>query len=106
MQVCLTFTWDNHQVVTIFDAGHNGGHYRLHLTADAIALYSATILFADRKPYFRLRNVTCAKKYQKISVTNTFGVLVHVVVLIVFFKSVDRLQACFPLIKRKVRDDP
>ena len=98
VQVCLTFAGNNHQVVAIFDVGHNGGHYRLHLTADAIALYCTTILFADGKPHLRLCNVTCTKKYQKITITNAFGVFVHVVVLIVFFKSVNRLQIVFPLL--------
>ena len=106
VEIWLAFAWNYHQIETTFHLWHKCGHYRLHLTAYAVAFNCSTVLFADGKPHLGCLHIACAVKYQKISVTHAFGVFVHVVVLIVFFKSVDRLQACFPLIMRKVRDDP
>ena len=106
VKIWLAFARNYHQIEPALHLGHKCGHYRLHLTAYAVALNCSTVLFADGKTHLGLRYIACAVKYQKIPVTHAFGVFVHVVVLIVFFKSVDRLQACFPLIMRKVRDDP
>lgn len=102
VQVCFTFAWNNHQIVAGFYLGHKCRHNRLHLTTYAVALYRSAVLFADGKTHLGLRNVTFAVQHQKISVTYTFGVFVHVVVLIVFFKSVDRLQVVFLLLCGKL----
>ena len=106
MQVGLAFARDYHQIVATFYLWHKCSHYRFHLTTNSVALYCSTVLFADGKSHLGLRNIACAVKYQKVAIPHAFCVFVHVVVLIVFFKSVNRLQICVPLIKRKVRDDP
>lgn len=78
---------------------------RFKLTADFIAAYRVAELFAYRKPCLRHRVAAFTKQHHKIFVRNAFGMFVHVIVLIIFFESVFRLQGRLPVM-RKENDGP
>ena len=80
-------------VVSVHDVGHNGRYRHLQLPSDTVARHCLAKLFAYGKPRLANFGVASAIKQYKIFVRYTLGVLVHVVVLIVFFKSVNRLQS-------------
>lgn len=92
--VRLVTTRNEHRVETVLGVGHNGGYRRLQLSPNAIAVYCLAVFFADGKAHFALLVVACAVQQYEIFVGNAQCVLVHVIVLVVLFKSVDRLQNC------------
>ena len=83
---------NENNVVALFHVGYNCADRRFHLSANTIACYRYTVLFADGKSKFALIDVGTAVEHDEILVSDTLGVLVNVVVLKVFFKSVYRLQ--------------
>ena len=89
-------------VVPSQDVGHNCAHRRFHLPADTVACYRFTVLFADGKANSAKPCVIGAVQHYKVLVRNACGVLVHVVVLIVFFKSVNRLQSVTLLCRKSM----
>ena len=89
-------SWNENYVVTVHNVRHIRHYRRLHLTANAVALYCLAKLFADGKANLAVlyvRFVVGAVQHDEALVRNAASVLVHVVVLIVFFKSVNRLQS-------------
>ena len=76
---------DKYHVVAVFDSGHNLIYRRFQLPSDTVARYRLAKLFANGKAYFATFTVTFAVKHYKVLVRNAGGVLVHVIVLIVFF---------------------
>lgn len=104
-KVRFGFSGHQHQVVTLCHRGHNLGNRRFHLATKPVAMHGMSVFFADGKPHLRLRLVTFAVQQHKVFVRHALRVFVDVVVLIVFFKSVTRLQN-IPLLMRKECDDP
>ena len=99
--VRIAFSRNKHDVVAFFYARHNGRNRRFHLPTDSVATNGVSVLFADGKPHLRLRLVAFAVQQNKVFVGNALSVFVNVVVLIVFFKSVTRLQNDSSLSSRK-----
>ncbi len=91
-QIRSALTGYEYHVVTVFYLRHQCRYRCFHLTTNSVAMHGVTVLFADGKPNFGLLNIACAVQHQKVSVANAFCMFVNVVILIVFFKSVDRLQ--------------
>ncbi len=91
-KIGLVFPWHKHNVKPVFDTRHNGRYRRFHLPANSVAANGMSVLFADGKPDLRLTFVAFAVQQHKVFVGNALSVLVNVAVLIVFFKSVTRLQ--------------
>ena len=83
---------DKHRIETVASVGHNGSYRRLQLAPYAVAVYCLAVFFADGKANLALLAVACAVQQYEILVGNARGVLVHIGVLVVLFKSVDRLQ--------------
>ena len=81
-----------HSVEPIFDVRHNGGYRRFHLAPNTVALYSFAEFFTDGEPNLALFVVACAVEQYQIPIGDARRVLVYVVVLVVFLKSVYRLQ--------------
>lgn len=105
VSVAFALARDKHQIVSRLDVRHQISNRRLKLTTDFISTHGVSELFTDGKP--RLRNFVVAFAIQqyKVFVGNALGVFVHIVVLIIFFKSVLRLQGNY-LLMRKENDDP
>ncbi len=86
-------TRNKNSVVAALHVAHNLGYGSFHLPANTISLYCVPEFFAYRKSEFCLLNVAFAKKQHEVVVRNALGMFVDVVVLVVLFKSVNRLQA-------------
>ena len=103
--VTFLFARDKNNVVSRRNVWHMVRYRRFQLAANPIAVYGIAELFANRKPHLRLRIVAFAIQHYKVFVGNALGVFVHVVILIVLFKSILRLQGSLPVM-RKENDDP
>ena len=88
-------TRNKHRVKIVPNARHNGRYRRFQLSSYTVALHGFAVFFTDGKSHLALLVVAVAVEQYKIFVGNARRVLVHVVVLIVLFKSVDRLQSEF-----------
>ena len=75
-----------------FDVRHKVRHGSFKLTTNSVATYRVAKLLANGKSRLRNRIVAFAKQHYKVFVGDAFGVFVHIVVLIILFKSVFRLQ--------------
>ena len=82
-----------YNVIPVRHFVRHGRNRRLHLSAYTVARYRFAVFFADGKSKSRLLDVRRTVEHDEIFVRNTLGVLVDVVVLIVLFKSVFRLQS-------------
>ena len=85
--------WNENYVIAALNFVRVRRQSRLHLPANTVARYRLAVLFANRKAKLRLLAVGLAVEHDEIFVGDAVRVLVHVVVLIVFFKSVLRLQS-------------
>ena len=89
-------SWYKNDVVSIANTCNNGGNCRFQLPPDTVASYRLAVLFANGKPNLA---VSCALtlawtvQHNKVAIRYACGMLIYVVVLKVFFKSVYRLQS-------------
>ena len=79
-----------------FDFRHKITYRCFKLTTDSVSTYCIAELFANGKTRLRNLVIAFAKQHYKVFVGNAFGVFVHIVVLIIFFESVLRLQRYLP----------
>ena len=79
-------------VVATLDFGNHSGYRGFHLSANTISLYCMPKFFANGKSEFGLFHVTFGVKQNEVVVCNALGMFVYVVVLVVFFQSVNRLH--------------
>lgn len=84
-KITLVFARNKNNIVSVLYLRDLCGSRRFHLAAYAIAHYRFAVLFAYGKPHFGNFDVAHAVKHNKIFVAYALGVLVHVIILIVFF---------------------
>lgn len=94
--VLFLFARHKHQVVTFLYFGHKHRRRSLHLTAYSVSAYCVSVLFAYGKACLRQFFVVFAVQQHKVFVGYALRMLVDVVVLIVLFKPVNRLQVSAP----------
>jgi len=95
-------SWHNNYVVVALKTWRNVHYNAFHLPAQLVALHCTPVFFADGKTYFALLNFAFAVQQYKKLVGYLVRMLVDVVVLIVFFQSVNCLQIYSPLLSRKL----
>lgn len=78
------------------DVGHMDADGGFKLTPYSVTAYRVAKFLTDGKSRLRRFAVASAKKQHEVFVGYALSVFVHVVVLIVFFKSVLRLQSSLP----------